>query len=56
MAVCDECSGPATEDDYCYGCASHICEECADEVSWSVADATMGTHEMSDHFEEADIE
>ncbi len=41
---CAFCEAECTEDDYCYGCSTHVCDEC------DVSCGEYGTHhEPEDH-------
>lgn len=54
--TCAKCEAEVTEDMFCYGCKSYVCEACDAEVAWSIADAGMGGHSLEDHFIDADDE
>ena len=49
MVKCFNCEKEADEDDFCYGCNTHICAKCSLSSPW-------GTHEWTDHLEEEDDE
>lgn len=43
---CHFCQHECTEDDYCHGCKSYVCDEHSVNVS------LMGAHDVNEHLEE----
>ncbi len=41
---CYFCDKPCTDEMYCYGCGSYICDDCADK-----REAPWGKHSPDDH-------
>lgn len=51
---CFNCEKTVTDDMYCSGCKSYICEEC--RAGYSIAAAFPGNHDREDHLVDYDGE
>jgi len=52
--ACFNCKKTASDEFFCFGCLSYICDDCS--ADWSIADAKMGSHNKKDHLFEAEID